>query len=289
MKCITQDSGFAGCKFDAPEDWEGKVLGEFRGWSQEAAPVGQGEPALGSRLLCIAVRSPNGRVSEDTLLERQEELGVGVFGCDESIVLPGRIAEKSEWDSVRNIDVFIYIWQQVIEDGRFRKADWTVKSDPDAVFFPQRLKWHLEQLGAPAESAVYLKNTDFKFGFMGSLEVFSSSAIAKYETYGDQCSDHIGHEGGEDYYFHACMDAIGVSYMTDTSVMYDKYTKMERLILDDVSMCNNGRMASFHPFRDPEDWKHCYQTALAAEETTAAGFEGSNVGWEETSAVMMRA
>jgi len=44
-----------------------------------------------------------------------------------------------------NTLVFIKAWQLVKWDGRYQKHDWTVKVDPDAVFFPERLRTVVRQ------------------------------------------------------------------------------------------------------------------------------------------------
>merc|ERR1712012_203851 len=96
---------------------------------------------------------------------------------------------------------------------------------------------------------VYIKNCNFKFGFQGSLEIFSQKAVERYMEYSQLCSDKIGHDGGEDFFIMSCMDAIGVKNMKDDGILYDKYATGEHLILDDVSCCGNLGVAAFHPFR----------------------------------------
>merc|ERR1711870_140016 len=106
--------------------------------------------------------------------------------------------------SINNIDSFINAWNQVRDDGRYLKHGWTVKVDSDAVFFPDRLKAHLFDLRTPQGSRVYLRNIDFKFGFLGALEVFSKEALEMYFA-----------RSGEDYYMEACMDGLGIDHQTD--------------------------------------------------------------------------
>merc|ERR1712194_710376 len=64
-------------------------------------------------------------------------------------------------------------WSYLNSDGRFRRYDFTVKVDPDAVFFPGRLRENLAVV-APASNMpnnVYLLNCQESFGFFGALEV----------------------------------------------------------------------------------------------------------------------
>merc|ERR1711972_1229851 len=45
-----------------------------------------------------------------------------------------------EWHTRMNTPIFMKLWRQVIHDGMFRRTDWTVKVDADAVFLPGRLR-----------------------------------------------------------------------------------------------------------------------------------------------------
>jgi len=275
MKCFQKDGYFAGCKFKAPEDWNGAEIGQYRGWDQIAEPVAA-EDAQGSSLYCFVVVSPPREATDNTpaiddqaLVDVMERDGWGIFFCDEHSVFQGKPAPKSddadaEWISVANTDIFIEIWDQVKSEGKFWDKDWTVKVDCDAVFFPDRLKQHIEKLNAPKDTPIYLKNCDFKFGFMGSLEIFSEKAMEAFFDKGYQCTDKIGHSGGEDFYMMTCMDALGVFSMQDTELLSDKYTSDETLILDDVSHCADGWKVAFHPYKDPDTLSRCHQAAVEA-------------------------
>jgi len=268
MKCFQKDSYFGGCKFKPVDDWDNTQLGEFRGWGQITNP---GQPAQGSRLLCIVVQSPNNRVKEDLLIAKASEMGIGIFGCDEHSIYQGAVAAKTAWKSISNTDIFINVWNQVKAEGKYLSTDFTLKADPDCVFFASRIKMHLEKLQVPKDEPVYLKNCDFKFRFQGSLEIFSTQAMEQYYKYGDECAAKIGHLGGEDFYIMTCMDAIGVGAMEDDTILYDKYATGEHLILDDVSHCASGWTAAFHPFRTVDVWQDCANAALKAEQDFAAG------------------
>merc|ERR1712032_282692 len=123
---------------------------------------------------------------------------LGIFKCDANAVLMGAAAPAAgEWQSVKNTDVFIGIWDQLKRDDRWKSHDWTVKLDPDAVFFADRLKSHLEKLGVPKGEPIYIKNTNFKFGFMGALEIYSMAAMELFFKDGWECKENIGHNGGE--------------------------------------------------------------------------------------------
>merc|ERR1712083_1284471 len=71
--------------------------------------------------------------------------------------------------------------------------------DPDAVFFPehlrQKIRWNYR---TPHGSAVYLKNTFYKFKFLGAIEALTREALQLYFERGWECEAHLGQQGGED-------------------------------------------------------------------------------------------
>jgi hypothetical protein len=87
------------------------------------------------------------------LLRWQKQENKSIFACDEHAVysnttsedlrgLTPRIVEHDlscpiggQWHTRLNTWIFMALWRQVWEDGQFRFTAWTVKVDPDAVFF----------------------------------------------------------------------------------------------------------------------------------------------------------
>merc|ERR1712012_202751 len=66
--------------------------------------------------------------------------------------------------------------------GRYKDHDWTVKVDPDCVFFADRLRNHINDLRPPPYMPLYLKNNDMdpglgNRGFLGAVEIFSTIAM----------------------------------------------------------------------------------------------------------------
>jgi len=111
-------------------------------------------------MYCLSLMMPFGY--EPTLLAEQHKQGVGIFACDETAVfsnstvllpektpspvevtlMPGSLAVTygGRWGTAMNTGVFNRLWTKVVEIGDYRRYDWTVKVDPDAVFFPARLR-----------------------------------------------------------------------------------------------------------------------------------------------------
>jgi hypothetical protein len=111
--------------------------------------------------------------NEPKLVKLQYERGLGIFGCDEHVVLsnvsfqlspgkpnsektvtfPGDMRVKfNDWTwkiydvkLALNTDVFIRVWRKIFELGHWRNYDWTVKADPDTVLFPSRLRYLLRE------------------------------------------------------------------------------------------------------------------------------------------------
>jgi len=277
LSCYAKNTYFAACHAtckraidpSSPEkSWGCEVLGGSR-VNKDPVKAVQKSKAMSSSLFCFTVVM-RGTYEEGLVWGTQKSYTLGVFGCDEHNVFFGSPAQRGAWKSVVNTDQFITVWGQVKDDGKYLNHNWTVKVDPDAVFFPERLRWHIDQLQAPNGAKLYLKNCDFKFGFMGSLEIFSLEAMKTFFRNRDSCSEHIWHNGGEDFFMMTCMDAIGVRYMKDAALLNDKYTYSSEYSLKDTSACSNGGTVAFHPYKDVGLWMQCHGLALKAEEAFKA-------------------
>merc|ERR1719277_2162730 len=107
--------------------------------------------------------------------------------------------------------------------GHYMNYDWTVKADADCVFFPDRLRQHLQGLRPPCNTAMYIKNNGMdpglgNNGFLGAIEVFSKRAMQLYFDNAAGCKKFFGLASGEDGFFKGCMDAMGVGFMADTQL-----------------------------------------------------------------------
>merc|ERR1740138_1183517 len=180
-----------------------------------------------------------------------------------------KVTLQAEEKSIANTKIFTKIWRQVQYDGRYRNYDWTVKVDPDTVFFPERLRQHLQLIRPPARTPLYVKNCDFKFGFLGSLEVLSTMAVDAYLQGQDDCVHHIGLQGGEDYYLKQCLDSNGIGHMQDKTLLNDRYDfkKYPGKLFDNATFdCDDGWAVAFHPHKYLEYWTLCHKKAEAAQE-----------------------
>ena len=92
--------------------------------------------------------------------------------------LQTQVASGGRWNTALNTPVFVAVWKQVLQLPQFKAHAWTVKVDPDTVFFPSRLGKFL-----PKSSASFLINCNE--GLHGPIEVVSRAAVQKvdWESY----------------------------------------------------------------------------------------------------------
>merc|ERR1719433_1157006 len=91
--------------------------------------------------------------------------GIGIFGCDLYDVfsqdgetwlgdgpngpvrtrhfIPAAVTVSVD-GTAGNSRLFMNVWEAVKTSGAWAMADWTVKADPDAVMFADRLRTHLK-------------------------------------------------------------------------------------------------------------------------------------------------
>lgn len=269
--CYKRDAQFAGCHLGAaPADWDGTKLGGMG--TREVPKAPEGVLVQGTSLFCFAVVKWDRPAihpfwdSEATLANNIKKTGRSIYECDDHAFFNGgELNGGGDGSSINNIDAFIGAWSQVRDDGRYLKHDWTVKVDSDAIFFPARLKRHLFDLRTPQGSRVYLKNINFKFHFLGALEVFTREALQLYFQRLPVCAQKVGHEGGEDYYMKACMDGLGIDHQTDFKLLNDKYAA--------TGNCNDPWVVAFHFYKQVTHWNGCWQAAVNAEKNSNMHFK----------------
>mmetsp|Transcript_50831 Transcript_50831/g.146675 ORF Transcript_50831/g.146675 Transcript_50831/m.146675 type:complete len:677 (-) Transcript_50831:30-2060(-) len=210
---------------------------EYVVFSDEEFDIQPGEPVSGSDNL-LALEGPAVRT---TLLHRDLSTH----------------SKAGSLEGILNTRIFMQAWRQIDESGRFRYHDWTVKVDPDAVFFPSRLRIDLERI-APASSAasLYIVNCEESFGLFGAVEVFSRLALETYIAGEERCMHELDWTMmGEDLWMRKCFDLLGVEHENDFNVLSDGYCG------DDPSPCTSGKVA-FHPLKSALSYAQCYDEAI---------------------------
>jgi len=248
--------GAPAVRLPKPDGWTGTKLG---GWRSEYEVFGgvPAEYAASQTLFCYMAVLPGS--PEMALIEEARKRQAGIFGCESSKIFHSEQSDFQEWSTghatLVNTGVFVKIWEQVKEDGQYLLQDWTVKVDADCVWFPVRLRSHLQSLGAPAYTPIYLKNTLPRYtlgGWLGAIEIFSKSAVETYLDNAAECVEHIGLNSGEDGFLKDCLDALGVGSMHDELIVHPSNAPKE---------CQVKEFVAFHPIKSPTNWTYCYDLA----------------------------
>jgi hypothetical protein len=216
---------------------------------------------------------------ERGLLAYQYEGAGGVFGCDEyaiysnvsTEIAPGCFTLKVDMDlrsemggefgTALNTGVFLSIWQSVVGAGRYKLHDWTVKVDPDSVFFAPRLRL-LVQSHKEVAGGVYLNNC--KFGLHGPLEVFSTNAVTAWDGAQERCQKHFWNlcsgdcNWGEDMFIDQCLNYTGVQRDDDFNQLLEDHCAPP----EGWDECLDPVVVAFHPFKTVEEQKACVKNAI---------------------------
>jgi len=241
-----------------------------------AATPGNKPPGL---LFCLSLMLPHG--GEEMLMKTQLEHGnLGIFGCDDSAVysnmsiqlsstfpyhftdvMPGSLVcpVGGPWHSALNTGIFVRFWEKVLSDKRTWMNEWTVKVDPDAVFFPERLrkmvkiKWPpLGQAGHPT----FLNNCHL--GNHGPLAVLNKYALGVYKDRRKECTN--GFEKSrpqEDLWFRDCLKTLSIPSEAAYNLLYETAWACD----ENPSIGCWTYQVAFHPFKDTGSYMGCHDAA----------------------------
>lgn len=218
---------------------------------------------------------------EPGLVAAQLDRKVSVFACDEfavfsdgaqvtlkgdsgitlrSIAIPkltgtmGQYGQKGQTtNSWLNTLTFMQVWEAVGRDGRFRQHDWVVKVDPDAVFFPDRLRNHLNPHTPPGGADLYIHNCarypDIQM--LGSLEVVSKQAVETFLVGEKRCRSELPWKGwGEDFFMQHCLDLLKVGHVDDMNALGD--------VNCNFAPCTDIGRVVYHPFKTQQAFFECW-------------------------------
>lgn len=221
------------------------------------------------------------------LATAQLEKKAGIFACDDYLLVSTKdlgidgvttltisnmqVGGYTDGGTSPNAPIFVEAWNQIQSDGRWKEHDWTIKSDPDAVLIPERLRMTLlpgnqpeNPYPPPYESdpslGQFVTNCDKMAGWgkgwgdgwpmmYGSLEIISRNALATYYAKRDTCQGPDGN--GEDAYMGLCLRSlkIGELFMRQG---------------DNVcagGACSDKSFSTYHPYKDPNSWFDCWGQA----------------------------
>jgi len=251
FSCIVKDENFAGCA-ETPKDTQYVTILGGGPPEEDLGAAEEGKLVHPSSLFCFVVMMPGAHASagvqqdEGILVDVARKHNASIFSCDDQLVIEGY---DGGGGSEANIDEFIGYWEKVKEDGRYMLHDWLIKADADTVFMADRVRAHINNFRPPAGSAVYFRNTDYKFHFMGAFEMMSREGAIVFFENSYQCNEKIGHTGGEDYWMRLCLDTLGLRHITDYSLLNDKYGAHDG--------CGDSWAASFHFYKTEEQYMYC--------------------------------
>jgi len=233
--------------------------------------------APGPTLYCFAVMTPGG---EQALLSMQAQQGRGIFACEAKSVFSNmavdlggdpavwttdidhdlRCGVSPQTSGALNTEIFTKVWAKVFAEGLYVEHAWTVKVDPDTVFFPGRLVEHLRPnpSGFPdgMNEPLYVLNCGI--GLHGPIEVVSKAGMELFKNGGmERCiRENVTDWSiyGEDTFAGRCWAKIGVHRRIDFGILDETHCS------GSPSPCISGKVA-FHPFKDTNSWSACFQQA----------------------------
>jgi hypothetical protein len=233
----------------------------------------------GQSLFCYALMLP--RSYEQTLLVRQLHDSVSIFACEEfavysneAIQLAPRVRtgivqsnltckKGGEFNTALNTPIFLAVWRKLLADARYLLHNWTVKADPDTVFFPQRLR-HRLQPHTDVPEGVYFNNC--QFGLHGPLEVFSRNAVRAWDNGMKLCESHFRRlchgpcKWGEDMFIDQCLSKVlHVRRLPDGKLLQEDHCKPPR----GWHSCRAKKVVAFHPFKQLPMYLKCVKNANA--------------------------
>jgi len=166
---------------------------------------------------------------------------------------------NNEWQTTSswlNTQNFINAINILVGSDLIWEHDWTVKADPDAVIFPDRVRTHVIASGATGTAAFYENcfNED-RWKLYGAIEIFSKEAMERYRDAGQQeCEWGEDWKGwGEDTYMDVCMHKLGAAAIQSSDLVRDNYCVGEEWD------CSDDGPAAFHFFKTADAWRQCLE------------------------------
>jgi len=156
----------------------------------------------------------------------------------------GNTAAGDATSSYKNARTFLVAWKSLFKSDLLWKHDWTAKVDPDAVFFPERLRAKVLVHTKPPKGPgpFYYFNCWVDGGrIYGALEVYSLLALKEMDKRGYECEHMPLDKWGEDLYMEQCM-----AHLNGAKNAIRDY----ELVGDDrctKGACTDPSRAAFHP------------------------------------------
>jgi len=233
------------------------------------------------------------------LLQMAYEKQTSIFGCDswggfsdgEADLAPGvpvtkvedvdgdfHFAKREETGTWLNTGLHYQAWKAIQAEGKYAAANWVVKLDADAVMITSRLKYWLSDKYVPP-AGIYLENCQYvKYGWFGSLEIFSKAAFETLLGSMASCKNggidwKVGVDGGkygpmgEDLFAQTCLDANGVKRGIGYGSKLDGTCEADRPLEEKKNKkwkpnCDTMNTTTYHPLMKPDAWAACYEATI---------------------------
>lgn len=198
------------------------------------------------------------------------EVGLGPSGPVEARAIPGDTAWLAPVEGSRdgvwhNTGVFARAWEQLRQEGRYELFDWTVKVDPDTVFFPGTLQKQIhERFWLDAAAPSYFLNCGLWRSLQGPLEIASRGASRTFLAGVGTCLGVLDWKSwGEDWFVQHCMDELGVQAQAGYDMLDDMWCDpaYSHVVEAQGPTCNDGR-AAFHPYKSVDSMRKCLDEAV---------------------------
>jgi len=240
--------------------------------------------------------------TEEELVKLQLKKGASIFACDDYLVTcaqrrllgtsreghdvhttinsetgrvkMGDVSSGATTSSFLNVLIFMKAWDLAIDSGKVWSQDWTVKVDPDAVFFPSVMREHLKHRTGGDFKMTYTLNCREKHWkqddisgnghfyripkLYGAVEAFNKKAIGAYKDAGKECKKALKwQKWGEDLFMHRCMQMMGADTLVDYKQVGD-----DRCPDNPPSECKCANRAAYHPYKEIHEWFRCYNASM---------------------------
>lgn len=278
--CFEKDPGWAVCSYDCIPDIHLRDPLKYQTpWSCDilAPPHTPKYPTL----FCFLAMQSSGM--ELDVVQHQVQIKAGIFSCQAYEVFSDKVMSlgsdvrtlKLNQFAARsgvqgaltatwvNTNAFIEAWEAVMSNVRMWRCEWVVKVDPDAVFFPARLRVLLRDLQhevqeQDTDKGAYLRNCNAdNLQLYGSMEVVSRNALYRFRHHVSECSSADVKRMGEDMWMQQCLDKIGAAGIDAWNILDDKYCPATNT---HPQPCRFGA-AAFHPYKAKEQWSQCWDLA----------------------------
>jgi hypothetical protein len=181
-----------------------------------------------------------------------------------------------------NVDYMLHAWRMVGLNKDLAGNHYVVQPDPDTVFIPERLRKELPDFSDSPGAKRFFKNCVASNTSQGPLLVATYPAavefIQKAETRckHDMIPDYFNRDEnglptyrswevmGDDGFFQTCMEDLGIPSIWRSDLLKDAYCRVCPDGGDDCKVkpaCSDGHAAAYHPFKDLDEWRQCYEEA----------------------------